>query len=86
MRQDVSESYNAEKVRVGVGICVHFPFVVLRFAMHKEKMLLSHCFVSQHQVDQCSFTIARAVLLRTCAVKSGEVDYGDCRHECDDEE
>ena len=29
---------------------------------------------------------ASAVWLRTCAVKSGEVDYGDYRHECDDEE
>ena len=37
------------------------------------------------QVALSLFSVARAVLLRTCAVKSGEVDYGDCRHECDDE-
>ena len=44
-----------------------------------------HCLVS-HQVAPCLFSAARAALLRTCAVKSDEVDYGDCRHDCDDDE
>ena len=42
--------------------------------------------VSEHQVALCSFSAASAVLLRTCAARPSEVDYGDCRRECDDEE
>ena len=43
-------------------------------------------WVSQNQVALGSFSAASAVLLKTCAARSGEVDYGDCRQECDDEE
>ena len=50
------------------------------------KRLYAHRLVSQHQVALCLFSVARAFLFRTCAVKSGEVGCGECRHNCDDEE
>ena len=45
------------------------------------KMLLSLFGVTAPS-RLCSFSVASAALLRTCAARSGEVDYCDCRHEC----
>ena len=73
VRCDVSESQNAEKVCVGVCICVQ-PRLSCLSSMNDSKKIFS------------SLPVASAVLLRTCAARSGEVDYGDCRHECDHEE
>ena len=51
----------------------------------KMKNCRTHWVVSQRHVALCLCSKARALLFRTCAVKSGEVGYGDCRHDCDDD-
>ena len=50
----------------------------------KKKKQHSLITVSQHHVDLCSFGAASAALLRTCAVRSGGLGEGDCRHQSDD--
>ena len=69
-------------MRVGVGICVQPAFELSFFDCRFEDGFLKKMLL----VALSSFSVASAVLLKTCAAKSGEVGYGDCRHECDDEE
>ena len=90
VRRTVSEDYDSENMRVGVGMCGQSPFELSFFDWRSDDIFPDSCYthwlVSQHQVTLCTFSAANAVLLRTCAARSGEADDGDCRHECDDDD
>ena len=61
---------------------MHLPFKLSFFDRRFEGILRK----KNPSVALSLFSVARALLSSTCAVKSGEAGYGDCCHDCDDEE
>ena len=82
----MSENYNAEKVRMGEGICVHFTRSNCHSSIGDSKIKDQNSSLSLICATATSrHLLVFNILFRTCAGKSDEVGYGDCRHEDHDD-